>query len=304
MATSVLAGCSTADAGTLPGVSEVGSLPDGRGGPDDFVDDPTPFVVDGVEFIPAYGPESTPGRFTLLKTPKMLDQYHAIADHLRGGTVVELGIAHGGSAAWMALAIQPALLIAVDIAERRVAALDDLISDRGLEHVIRPHYGVDQADRKPLIDLVRAELDGALIDVVIDDASHLLTPTRASFESLFPLVRPGGLYIIEDWEVQNRNADAYATTRPALAEDDYVAAVVAQMRREQVRPPESEPVSRLVIELSLAQATWGTAIDGFSVNRHWIAVRRGTADLDPATFRLRDLYVDHFGLDPSSVRPD
>ena len=76
------------------------------------------------------------------------------------------------------------------------------------------------------------------------------------------------------------------------------------MRREQVRPPESEPVSRLVIELTLAQATWGTAIDGFSVARHWIVVRRGTADLDPATFRLRDLYVDHFGLDPSPTRPD
>src|SRR4029077_11377083 len=37
------------------------------------------------------------------------------------------------------------------------------------------------------------------IDVVIDDASHLYGPTRRSFEILFPLLKPGGAYIIEDW---------------------------------------------------------------------------------------------------------
>jgi hypothetical protein len=35
---------------------------------------------------------------------------------------------------------------------------------------------------------------------VIDDASHIYEPTRASFETLFPYLRPGGLYIIEDWQ--------------------------------------------------------------------------------------------------------
>lgn len=286
-------------------MSEVGSLPTNAPGVEGFVEDPTPFVVDGIEFVSAYGPESTTGHFTLLKTEEMLDRYRSISDHIRGGRVVELGIAHGGSTAWLALVLEPELLVAVDIAERRVAALDELIADRGLDHV-RPYYGIDQSDRRTLIDLVRGQLDGAPIDVVIDDASHLLMPTRASFESLFPLVRPGGLYVIEDWEVQNRAADAFVASRPKPTdyEDEYVAAVVAEMQRQREFHPENEPVSRLVIELTLAQATWGTAIDGFSVDRHWIAVRRGTADLDPETFRLRELYVDHFGLDPSSSRPD
>ena len=35
--------------------------------------------------------------------------------------------------------------------------------------------------------------------MVVDDASHLYEPTKKSFETLFPLLRPGGLYIIEDW---------------------------------------------------------------------------------------------------------
>ena len=42
------------------------------------------------------------------------------------------------------------------------------------------------------------EFDGRL-DLVIDDASHELHATKASFETLFPLPRSGGWYIIEDW---------------------------------------------------------------------------------------------------------
>ena len=56
----------------------------------------------------------------------------------------------------------------------------------------------DQANKSRLRDLVAMEFDGPL-DLVIDDASHFYGPTLASFETLFPLLTPGGLYIIEDW---------------------------------------------------------------------------------------------------------
>lgn len=36
------------------------------------------------------------------------------------------------------------------------------------------------------------------VDLVIDDASHLATQQRTSFDALWPLVAPGGLYVIED----------------------------------------------------------------------------------------------------------
>lgn len=36
-------------------------------------------------------------------------------------------------------------------------------------------------------------------DLIADDASHEGTVTRASFDLLWPLVRPGGMYVIEDW---------------------------------------------------------------------------------------------------------
>jgi hypothetical protein len=37
------------------------------------------------------------------------------------------------------------------------------------------------------------------MNLVVDDASHTYEDTKASFETLFPLLQPGGIYAIEDW---------------------------------------------------------------------------------------------------------
>ncbi|MEU4804600.1 class I SAM-dependent methyltransferase [Actinosynnema sp. NPDC023587] len=54
----------------------------------------------------------------------------------------------------------------------------------------------DQGDRAVLADL--AERVGPF-DVVIDDGSHVNSHVLTSFEALFPHVRDGGLYVIEDF---------------------------------------------------------------------------------------------------------
>jgi predicted O-methyltransferase YrrM len=38
-------------------------------------------------------------------------------------------------------------------------------------------------------------------DLVVDDASHDGAATRATFDLLWPLVSPGGFYVVEDWMV-------------------------------------------------------------------------------------------------------
>jgi hypothetical protein len=43
-------------------------------------------------------------------------------------------------------------------------------------------------------------------DIVIDDGSHLPRHQLVSFCALFPFVRPGGLYIIEDIESSYYNS--------------------------------------------------------------------------------------------------
>ena len=54
-------------------------------------------------------------------------------------------------------------------------------------------------DAPVLARRVDAAFGNRPLDLVMDDASHLGPQTRASFETLFPRLRAGGLYIIEDW---------------------------------------------------------------------------------------------------------
>jgi len=46
-------------------------------------------------------------------------------------------------------------------------------------------------------------------DIIIDDASHLGSLSRATFGLLWPLVVPGGWYVLEDWGVGVPGNDPY-----------------------------------------------------------------------------------------------
>ena len=80
-------------------------------------------------------------------------------------------------------------------------------------------WGVDQADHEALWGLL-GDHDLSELDLVIDDASHSFGPTLASFAGLFPKVRPGGFYVIEDWSWPHRDPyrrkDHPWATRPDL----------------------------------------------------------------------------------------
>jgi hypothetical protein len=115
--------------------------------------------------------------------------------------MVEIGVREGGSTALMALAGRPSKLVAIELADH-APALTDLIEARDLP--VRTYFGVDQGDRQRLTEILDNEFDGP-IDLVVDDASHLYRPTLASFETIFPRLRPGhGVYVIEDWRWQYR----------------------------------------------------------------------------------------------------
>lgn len=76
-------------------------------------------------------------------------------------------------------------------------------------HSAKSHYHfIDQANGAALIKFGIAA--GGDFDVIIDDASHLMQPTITSFNSLFPFLKRGGVYIIEDlqtsyWSIYGGN---------------------------------------------------------------------------------------------------
>lgn len=75
-------------------------------------------------------------------------------------------------------------IVGLDIFDKRNLAEDRVSIVQG-----------DQSDRAFLMELVRTH---GPFDIVIDDGSHISSHVIASFETLFPCMAEGGLYVIED----------------------------------------------------------------------------------------------------------
>jgi len=255
------------------------------------------FEVDGAQFNIDFDRPSSAKRFTIRKPGELIDAYGRLVEHEQPRRIIELGICTGGSTALLALLADPEKLVALELDDEPIATLSDFIEQRGLRDRIRPFYGVDQADRARLTEIFAAEFGDAPIDLVIDDASHLFNETRASFEIIFPRVRPGGSYIIEDWRAHHEYADAVArVAREATTTPPREYPVLDDLARvlQIGQPGRQHPLSRLLVELVLARGSSGQAVAEIVVDGHWILARRGPADLDPTTFQLTDLYTDHF----------
>ncbi len=193
----------------------------------------------------------------------------------------------------LALLTQPSTLVAMDLEPTPVDLLDRFIETRGLEASVKPHYGIDQGDRAALARVVEGELGDQLIDLVIDDASHVYEPTLTSLNYLLPRLRPGGLYLIEDWTRYEQLAVAVGRALQDPESEHYEEVMTAAFSPDD--RPRDLPLSRLAAELVLVRAEGDQVIDRVTVDSNWIIARRGPGPLDPATFRLHDVLADHYG---------
>jgi len=209
---------------------------------------------------------STPDHFCIVKPPLLVERYVSLIDELRPRRVVELGICKGGSTALLAALTRPDGLLAVELDGDRIEALDTFLAQQGLDQSVTAAYGIDQANGERLGSLVDETLGREPLDLVVDDASHDLDFTRASFNVLFPRLRPGGLFIIEDW---------------SWAHTVYEAA-----------RPDAVPLTALVFEAILAVPYRPGLIDDVLVNREWAVIRRGAGPLDPGEFDISQCYGD------------
>jgi Methyltransferase domain len=100
-------------------------------------------------------------------------------------TLLEIGILNGGSLRLWRRFLPKARIVGIDL------ELPDLELP-GVEM----HQG-DQSDEEFLASLI-SNYGG--FDIVIDDGSHIGRHVQTSFRVLFPALRPGGWYVIEDLE--------------------------------------------------------------------------------------------------------
>jgi hypothetical protein len=227
-------------------------------------------VIDDVTLRanPAERFESTPDLFCLIKRPDLVDAYLELLGRMQPRRIVELGICKGGSTALMALIARPDKLVSIEMSPRRVGALNTMLERKGLSASAVQHYGTSQGDVATLRSLVNHEFGDQPLDLVIDDASHDLALTRTSFNMLFPLLRPGGRYVIEDW---------------AWALLPFSGAA-----------PGERPLADLLVEAALAIGSKVAGIGDMQVTRDWVMIERDDAKIDD---------VDGYSLRGALTRP-
>ena len=184
--------------------------------------------------------------------------------------VLELGIFDGGSIAFWHELFQPRKHVALDLTDREDSPyFQKYKKTRQLEDRIKTFWRTNQADKPRLSTIVQTEFTGP-IDLVIDDASHLYEPTLATFEAVFPLMPPGGIYIIEDW-AWGHWREFHEPTHPWARET---------------------PPTKLVTELIEAVGTSNKIVAQVSVHTGFIAVERGPELLnESSSFSLKNLIV-------------
>jgi hypothetical protein len=184
---------------------------------------------------------------------------------------------------------QPCKLVACELAPTPVAALAELIERRNLGDIVRPHYGIDQANRDALAKVLDDEFGNESIGLVIDDASHIYEATLASFEVVFPRLKEGGLFIIEDWAADHwsQKVIAAAIQHELAKGGDSAKRLEAKLAELSARPPPA-PLHRLAAELIQVARDRRDVVSNVSVDRHWITVSRGPAALHSHNFRLSD----------------
>lgn len=101
------------------------------------------------------------------------------------------------------------------------------------------------------------------IDLVVDDASHLYEQSKATFAMLFPLVKVGGEYILEDWAWSHRK----------------------RAQGPQATWHDKTSLTTLVFELTVLACTT-SAVASVLVKNGLVSVRRGPGRLPPEAFDL------------------
>jgi hypothetical protein len=212
-------------------------------------------------------------RFVLMKGRNLIHEFRRVFEQVRPQKLFELGIKRGGSMALFNLAFRPHIHAAIELDPNPIPPLEEVadLAERD-GRVMRGFFGVDQSDKKRLLEIVNDMFGPPKdrpLDMVIDDASHRLEPSTASFEVLFPCLRAGGCYALEDW--------GWAHWPGCQGDRGYLAAEPA--------------LTNLVFKLLIFHTACPRFVSKITVTPAVSFIERGPASLDPMSFRIDDYLV-------------
>lgn len=234
-------------------------------------------TVGGVTFycsLDDFSRKSDAERLILLKDREVLENYATIFENAPPKNILEFGIFQGGSLALFSLWFDVQKLVGVDLS-RPVPEFDKFCRTHPIGRRIRSYYQVSQTDKSRIEEIVRTEFGDTPLDAIIDDASHLYETTRRTFEITFPLLRPGGTYVIEDWGWAHWKGSRFfmnetplsmlimelimlCASRSELISDIHVFPAFAFIRKSPKAPPKEE------LNLDSAYTKRGIELVGFN----------------------------------------
>ncbi len=159
------------------------------------------FTFEGMRYFTStsdFSKRTGPDGVVLLKSKDWIEMYCDLVEREQVRKVLELGVWQGGMSVFLP-SFEPALrYMAVDFSAE-ITPLRAIIADLpNIRDRVRIDFRTSQSD--PSLPARVAEYFGSSeLDLVTDDASHMYDESRRSFELLFPLLRPGAPYIVEDW---------------------------------------------------------------------------------------------------------
>jgi predicted O-methyltransferase YrrM len=218
------------------------------------------------------------------KTESTVDEFLIIKNrHLVQSTIerfpetienmLEFGIFKGGSIALYEELYSPKRLVGVDIKNDRVGALDEFVERHSAIDRVRLYYETDQQDRAALERIARENFQGELLDLVIDDGSHFYEPTKASLNVFLPLLREGGIYLIEDW--------GWAHWPGAYYQENAASEQYAEQQN---------PLAKLVLEAIMLCASRPGIVSNVYIDGSRAFLTRGAEEIHDPDFDISKTY--------------
>ncbi|MCB1703788.1 MAG: class I SAM-dependent methyltransferase [Halioglobus sp.] len=235
-------------------------------------------VIDGITFElrPQHQVPTSPGHVCLRKNRPCTDRYLALAEEFTGCRMVEVGVDQGGSTSFFTTLLKPEKLVALELSTTPVSKVTEFLARHDPRGRVEIHWGVDQADRVAVPATVDRAMGRSDLDLVVDDASHLLRPSTDTFEMLFPRLRANGLYVLEDWSNDHRMERTMVTSLERDPGGNAFRHIASTLTADFKR---TSPMSVLICQLVLAAAYRPDWIADLRVSLGICEVRRGPGEI-------------------------
>lgn len=217
--------------------------------------------------------------FVLWKDKVLIDQYKDFFKTYDKpiDNVLELGMWDGGSTALWTEVLEPKKIVGIDHLDKSDTDYFKKWMANKKQTKLSTYWNTNQENNASLIKIISNEFPNSSLDIVIDDASHLYSSTIQSFETIFPLLKPGALYILEDWAWLHWKKWVYQF-------------------------PKGEEISSLVYKFVQATGSYSNVISSVKVYPGFAVIERGNHEINHG-FKIDDnIFLPEYPHEPFKVR--